>query len=135
MLYTNKDWNLRTFDYTTGSGQTVTGLRLQPPREAGPLVHTIILYSSFFTTIRPFGAHSLTHGAEPFLRSRQLCSYSIQSITSHPISLTSILILSTHLRLGLSSGLCNSINSDTDSVVKQITNKLTRACTPISRSR
>jgi hypothetical protein len=30
---------------------------------------------------------------------------SIQSISSHPISLRSILILSTHLRLGLSSGL------------------------------
>jgi hypothetical protein len=30
---------------------------------------------------------------------------SIQSIPSHPISLRSILILSTHLRLGLPSGL------------------------------
>jgi hypothetical protein len=80
---------------------------------------------------------SLTHGAEPFLRSRQLCSYSrtshhcmkpesslpcsqepsagpypepeqsnpIQSIPSHPISLRSVLILSTHLRHGLPSGL------------------------------
>jgi hypothetical protein len=72
----------------------------------------------------------LTYGAKPFLRSRQLCSHSktsqhfmkpegplpcsqkpstgpypgarlILSIPSHPISLRSILILSTHLRLGL----------------------------------
>jgi hypothetical protein len=77
--------------------------------------------------------HSLTHGAEPFLRSHQLCSYSrtsqhfrepkvhycihknpppvrilsrsIQSIPSHPISLRSILILSTYLHLGFPSGL------------------------------
>jgi hypothetical protein len=76
----------------------------------------------------------LTHGAEPFLWSRQLCSHSrtsqhfmksecsipcsqeppnwflpraisIQSTPSHPISLRSIFILSTRLRLGLSSGL------------------------------
>jgi hypothetical protein len=74
----------------------------------------------------------LTYGAEPFLRSRQLCSYSRtsqhfkepevsspcshepstgpypepdRSTPSHPISLRSILILSTHLRLGLPSGL------------------------------
>jgi hypothetical protein len=73
--------------------------------------------------------HSLTHGAEPFLRSCQFCSYSRtsqhftepegslpcsqkpstgpysepdQSSPYHPIlSLRSILILSTHLRLGL----------------------------------
>jgi hypothetical protein len=66
-------------------------------------------------------------GAEPLLRSRQLCSYSrtsqdcmgpeglllwslswarsIQTIPPHPISLKSILTLSTHLRLGLPSGL------------------------------
>jgi hypothetical protein len=73
---------------------------------------------------------SLTHGAEPFSSSRQLCSYSrtsrhfmelrsqepylhwslswarsIQSISSHTLSLTSILIFSTHLCLGLPSGL------------------------------
>jgi hypothetical protein len=79
--------------------------------------------------------HPLTHGTEPFLRSRQLCSYwrtslhgtwkfitmftralhwsicwarSIQAIPSHPISIGSILLLSTHLRLGLPSGLCPS---------------------------
>jgi hypothetical protein len=68
-----------------------------------------------------------THGAEPFLRCRQLCSYSrtlqqvhyraykspslvpilsqINPILSHPISLRSILVLSTHLRLSLPSGL------------------------------
>jgi hypothetical protein len=79
----------------------------------------------------------LTYGAEHFLRSCQLCSdsrnsqhftepkgssscpqestnwslswaRSIQSIPSHPISLGSILILSTHLRLGLPSGLFTS---------------------------
>jgi hypothetical protein len=76
--------------------------------------------------------HSLTHGAEPFLRSCQLCSYSRtyqhfmepggslpcsqepstgpdpepdQSNPYHPISLRSILIFFTHLRLGLPSGL------------------------------
>jgi hypothetical protein len=71
----------------------------------------------------------ITHGAEPFLRSRQLCSYSrtsqhfmdpegslplpwylswarsIQSIPFHPVSLRSLLILSARLRHGLSSGL------------------------------
>jgi hypothetical protein len=71
--------------------------------------------------------HTLTHGAETFLRS---CSYSrafqhfmepegslpcsqepstsaksIQSILSHYISLRSILILFKHLRLGLPSGI------------------------------
>jgi hypothetical protein len=74
----------------------------------------------------------LTHEAEPFLRSRQLCSHSRtsqhfmepegslpcsqapstglypntdQPAPHHPISLRSILILSTHLRLSLPSGL------------------------------
>jgi hypothetical protein len=77
----------------------------------------------------------LTCGAEPFLRSCQLCSHSrtsqnfmepegsspysqepsigpipsqidpVHTIPSHPISPGSILILSTHLRLGLPSGL------------------------------
>jgi hypothetical protein len=76
----------------------------------------------------------LAYGAEPFLRSRQLCSpsrtsehfmepevsiaysqepsnwilswaISIQSTPSHPIYLRSILILHIHLRLGLPSGL------------------------------
>jgi hypothetical protein len=79
----------------------------------------------------------LTYGAEPFLRSRQLCSHSGTSqhfiepegslpcsqqpstgpypesdqsspIPPHPMSLRSILILSTHLRLGLPSGLLPS---------------------------
>jgi hypothetical protein len=70
------------------------------------------------------------HGAEPFLRSRRLCSYSrnfqtlwtlpvftralhrsltwsrsIQSIPPQSICIRSILILSTHLHLGLHSGL------------------------------
>jgi hypothetical protein len=69
--------------------------------------------------------YSLTHGAELFLRSRQLCSHSrtsqrfmesggslpcswvssIQSILTHEISLNFILILSTQLRLSLPSGL------------------------------
>jgi hypothetical protein len=79
--------------------------------------------------------HSLTHGAEPLLRSCQLCSHSRnsqhfmepkgslpcsqepsagpypepdQSTPSHPLSLRSILILSTHLCLGLPSGLLPS---------------------------
>jgi hypothetical protein len=77
-------------------------------------------------------SHSLTHGAEPFLRSRQLCSYSrtsqhfmepegsllcsqepllapivsqINPIHTVPSYLRSILILFTRLRLGLPSGL------------------------------
>jgi hypothetical protein len=77
----------------------------------------------------------LTHGAEPFLRSCQLCSYSRifqhfmepegllpysqepliglysepdQSNPSHPISLRSILILPTYLRPGLPRGLLSS---------------------------
>jgi hypothetical protein len=76
--------------------------------------------------------HILTYGAEPFLRSCQLCSYSRtskhfrelegslscsqepsigpypkpdRSSPHHPIPLSSILILSTHLHLGLPSGL------------------------------
>jgi hypothetical protein len=74
--------------------------------------------------------YSLTHGAEPFLRSRQLCSHSTTSqhfmepegsllCSQEPplfpilsqinpiqsIYLQSTLILSTHLRLGLPSGL------------------------------
>jgi hypothetical protein len=80
-------------------------------------------------------AHSLTHGAEPFSRSCQLCSYPrtsqhfMEPISSlpcsqepftgpypqpdhsnpyHPISLTSILILFTHLSLGLRNGLLPS---------------------------
>jgi hypothetical protein len=75
-------------------------------------------------------AYLLIYGAEPVLRSRQLCSPSgtpqhfmepegsiqcsqepstgpypepYQSTPFHPISLRSILILSTHLRLGVSS--------------------------------
>jgi hypothetical protein len=75
----------------------------------------------------------LIHGAEPFLRRRQLCSHSrtsqhfmepegsvpcsqeppsigpysepYQSNPYHPILFRSILILSTHLRLGVPSGL------------------------------
>jgi hypothetical protein len=72
---------------------------------------------------RPFpSTHSLTHGVEPFLRSRQLCSYSrasqhfMEPSTGHILSqinpihvtssyLRSILTLSTHVRLGLPSGL------------------------------
>jgi hypothetical protein len=84
----------------------------------------------FYTTVTQDHSESppsLTHGAEPFLRSCQLCSHSrtsqhfmepegslpwslswarsIQSPPPHPIYLRSILILSTHLRLCLSSGL------------------------------
>jgi hypothetical protein len=78
---------------------------------------------------------SLAHGAEPFLWSCQMCSYSkisknfmepegsvftralhsllfwatsIHTIPFHPISRRSILILSTNLRLGLPSGLLPS---------------------------
>jgi hypothetical protein len=72
-------------------------------------------------------SRSLIHGAEPFLKSRELCSHprssqrfmepcSQESSTdpypvpdrsklSHPVSPGSILILSTHPRLGLPSGL------------------------------
>jgi hypothetical protein len=96
---------------------------------------------TFMTKIREVSnslTHSLTHGAEPFLRSCQLCSHSrnsqrfmkpkvhyrvhnipplipilsqidpIHTIPSHPIYLRSILILSTHLRLGLPRGLFHS---------------------------
>jgi hypothetical protein len=92
----------------------------------------ILKYDIFMSYI--FKKEYLHHGAEPFLTSRQLCSYwrdsptfygirrlitvfnrslhwslswarSIQSIPSHRISLRYILILSTNLRLGLHSGL------------------------------
>jgi hypothetical protein len=82
--------------------------------------------------------HLLTYRAEPFLRSHQLCSCSRTQhfmepegsllcsqepstgpypkpyrfslyVPSHPISLRSILILSTHLHLGLLSGLFPSV--------------------------
>jgi hypothetical protein len=81
---------------------------------------------------------SLTHGAEPFLRSRQLCSHSrtsqdfmepggllpySQETSTGPypepgqfnpyypiLSLWSVLILSTHLRLGLPTGLQTSVH-------------------------
>jgi hypothetical protein len=77
-----------------------------------------------FNTIFVFSvwSHLLTYRAEPFLRSRQLCNPSRtsegsipcsqepstgpypQPYQSHPISLRSVIILSTHLRLGLHSG-------------------------------
>jgi hypothetical protein len=80
-------------------------------------------------------SYSVTHGAEPFFRSRRLCSHSRtsqhfmepesslpcpqepsigpycephQSNPYHPISLRSILILSTHICLCLPSGLSPS---------------------------
>jgi hypothetical protein len=91
-------------------------------------LHSLGHENSFLFRFFPRITHSLTRGAEPFLRSRQLCSYSrtyqhfmelagslpcsqehwslswarsTQSIPSHPIYLRSILKLSTHLRLGL----------------------------------
>jgi hypothetical protein len=101
--------------------------------------NTLHLKKGSITFLRNVGSqrpYLLTYGAEPFLRSRQLCSHSrtssiygirrfitvfttalhwslswarvIQSTPSHPISLRSILILSTHLRLGLPSGLLPS---------------------------
>jgi hypothetical protein len=96
------------------------------------LVITDTVQCSFFLTKKEQNSLSLTHGAEPFLRSCQLCSHSRtshrfmepegslprpqepstgpcaepdRSNPYHPISLRSILILSTRLRLGLSSGL------------------------------
>jgi hypothetical protein len=89
-----------------------------------------ILFNS--SVVFTFDAYLLTCGPEPFLRSSQLCSYSgtsqhfvepegslpcsqepstgpypepDRSSPYHPICLRSILILSTDLRLGLSSGL------------------------------
>jgi hypothetical protein len=93
--------------------------------------YTRISLFTFFLSRANLRCNSLTHGAEPFLRSLQFCSdfpafygirrfitvftralhwslsraRSIQFIPSHPISLRSILRLSTHLRLGLPSGL------------------------------
>jgi hypothetical protein len=42
ILYINNDRNPRTFNFTPGSGQTVTGLHLSPPREAGPLTRNVM---------------------------------------------------------------------------------------------
>jgi hypothetical protein len=92
-----------------------------------------LLHTGFWPDCSPFyNSRRLTHGAEPFLKICQLCSYSRtsqhfmepgvslpcsrepstgpypepdQSNPYHPIPLRSLLILSTHLRLGLSSGL------------------------------
>jgi hypothetical protein len=97
----------------------------------GRLGKNLLLFSIFPALF------SLTHGAEAFLRSRQLCSHSSTSqhfmepegslpcsqetstglypepdqsnpYPSHPLSLRSILILFTHLRLGLPSVLLPS---------------------------
>jgi hypothetical protein len=92
--------------------------------------NNLILYTYLFTYLLNY---LLTHGAEPFLRRSQICSYSTisqhfmepegslpcsqkpstgpypepdQSNPYHPI--LSILILSTHLRLTLPSGLLPS---------------------------
>jgi hypothetical protein len=99
------------------------------------------IYQSFYYSIQ-FNhllahslTHSLTHGAEPFLRSRQLCSYSRNSQyctetegllpcsqkpstnpypepdqfnPSHFIFLRCILILSNYLRFGVPSGILPS---------------------------
>jgi hypothetical protein len=83
----------------------------------------------FYIACGHFITHSLTHGAEAFLRSHQLCSHSRtpqhfmepegsipcsqepftspypEPYHSDPISLRYTLILSTHLRLGLPSSL------------------------------
>jgi hypothetical protein len=109
------------------------------PRHA-LLVSTVLVYTvykvytlksdSFWLNKRISVTHSLTNGAEPFLRSRQLCSYSktsnhfMEHEGSLPCSqepstgpypepdqcnayhpLRSILVLSTHLRLGIPSDL------------------------------
>jgi hypothetical protein len=46
MLYINNDWNPRILDYTTGSGQEITGLHISPPREAGQLTHNIMFHNN-----------------------------------------------------------------------------------------
>jgi hypothetical protein len=51
---------------------------------------------------RNMKVHHRVHKSPPLV---PILSHSIQTIPSHPISLRSILILSTHLRLGLPSGL------------------------------
>jgi hypothetical protein len=109
------------FIQLTSLGQNISSLNYR---------HTIHINSHFSET-----AYLLTYGAEPFLRSCQLCSHSRNSqhfmkpegssqcsqepsngpypepdqpSPHHPIPsypLRSILILSTHLRLGLPSGL------------------------------
>jgi hypothetical protein len=93
-------------------------------------LHGVIIHKNV-CALRYNFAYLLTYGAEPFLRRCQLCSHkkfptfygtrrfitmftialpwllfwsrSSQSISSHPISLTSVLILSTHLPLGVPS--------------------------------
>jgi hypothetical protein len=87
---------------------------------------TLLSRSSLRLAETRYSTYLLTYGAEPFLRSCQLCSYSrtsqhfmepmftralhwslssvksIQSKAFLPVSLRPILIVSTHLRLGLS---------------------------------
>jgi hypothetical protein len=99
-----------------------------------PLEINWILFSTYFRHSYGGGKFKSTHqlhGAEAFLRSRQLCSYSRSSqnfmepegslpcsqepstgpypqpdgFSSHHPILRSILVISTHLRLGLPSGL------------------------------
>jgi hypothetical protein len=92
-----------------------------------PVLHVRLLsLCAVIQLARFYPVFIITHGTEPFSRSRQFfqhfmelqgslsCSQepstgpyhqSDQSTPPHPISLKSILILSTHLRLGLTSGL------------------------------
>jgi hypothetical protein len=44
----NSDRNRGHSTYTPGSGQTVTGLHLSPPREAGPLTHSVVFHTNSF---------------------------------------------------------------------------------------
>jgi hypothetical protein len=103
----------KILDYTNGSDRLDTRIErlthslmeLSPSWEAANCAATQGIIPAFYGTRRFITVFTRAHH-------RSLSwPRSIQSIPSHPISLRSILILSTHLRLGLPSGLSSSASA------------------------